>query len=273
MEKLERVLEDIFNRNSAKMSVAFMISMDIIREIELSSLVNKVVNSILGALSMVVGVEMMKDGEVIAGVGKRFGAREDFPLTEGYRMRVYFSKLDEDTMEVLRYIQALLSYHMYNIIRLEKMKEMALRDKLTGAYMRSAGEDILKKYEALAKRGKRVALAFVDLDDLKRVNDTMGHEAGDEYLRSFVKSFESVTRAEDLVIRWGGDEFLLVFPGADERDLVKIMERLEDEFTGSFSWGYAVVPEEVSNFEDAISLADRRMYEMKRSKKVRRRPS
>ncbi len=270
VEKLEKVLGNMFNKSSAKMSVAFMISVDIIREVELSSLISKVLSSILSALSMVIGVEMMKGGERISSVGRESKVRRDFPLTEGYVLRVHFSSLDEDTMEILKYVQALLSYHMYNIIRLEKIKEMALKDKLTGAYMRSAGEDMLRKYEALSNREKRIAVVFVDLDGLKEINDTMGHEAGDEYLKSFVETFKSITRTEDLVIRWGGDEFLLVFPGADEYDVKKIMRRIDSEFIGSFSWGFSVMPDEATRFEDAVSLADERMYSMKKFKKLMR---
>ena len=87
-------------------------------------------------------------------------------------------------------------------------------DVLTGAHRRDAGMLELERELARAKReGESTALAFVDVDDLKRTNDSLGHAAGDQLIRETAYSIRAHLRSYDLIIRYGGDEFVRVGRG------------------------------------------------------------
>ena len=92
----------------------------------------------------------------------------------------------------------------------ERLEEAAARDDLTGALRRGSGIITLQREIDRARRlgSKGVVVAFIDVDGLKRVNDTKGHAAGDELLRQVVAAIKERVRAYDLVFRYGGDEFV-----------------------------------------------------------------
>ena len=267
MNKLESMMRDVLGEDSARTAMTFVLTLDIIREFELTALLHKVVRVLFSVLKAVNGVEVLKGDKIISEFGEKESEKKDFPLTSGYVLRVYFEKLDKGTEDILRFVQALLSHHLYNILEMERLKEKAMKDPLTGAFTRAAGEEILKKIVEASRRGRKVCFVFVDLDDLKQINDTMGHDKGDKYLKEFVEVFKRVSRAEDVIVRWGGDEFVIALQGASAADSLKVMRRVEKKFTGSFSWGVVELPGETENLTNAIRIADERMYKMKKMKK------
>src|SRR5690606_38704651 len=93
------------------------------------------------------------------------------------------------------------------------MRRAALYDSLTGCLNRRAIDEGVGLENA---RGGFGAVMMFDLDDLKNVNDTYGHAAGDTLLRHLTESLRSELRPSDKLYRWGGDEFLMLLPGADE---------------------------------------------------------
>jgi diguanylate cyclase (GGDEF)-like protein len=96
--------------------------------------------------------------------------------------------------------------------------ESSQRDSLTGALQRGAGVDRLERLLAGRRGpGHRVVVAFLDVDGLKSVNDERGHLAGDELLRCLGAALLASLRADDLVIRWGGDEFVCALDGVSLR--------------------------------------------------------
>ena len=107
------------------------------------------------------------------------------------------------------------------------LQRIALTDPLTGLPNRRAAEERLQKERARTPRdGHGFALALVDLDHFKMVNDRYGHAVGDEVLKSVARRFESGLREGDWVARWGGEEFLFVLHGGTVDEAVGIMERL-----------------------------------------------
>lgn len=110
---------------------------------------------------------------------------------------------------------------------LESARQESMTDQLTGASNRlSFDSHIARRLERYVLSGERFSLLMCDLDDFKRVNDTYGHQAGDEALRVFVRECRSMIRSTDLLARYGGEEFAIVLPEATLRHAVKKAQML-----------------------------------------------
>jgi diguanylate cyclase (GGDEF)-like protein len=137
-------------------------------------------------------------------------------------------------------------------------------DQLTGAMARGSGVRGIEREIARTRRtGEPLTLAFVDVDRLKRVNDGQGHAAGDALLRDVVTALRSGLRAADLIVRYGGDEFLCALPGAGKRNAAERLEVSEGVLAGFASGSLSVGLAELRAGEDAaalISRADRALY-------------
>ncbi|MEI8395330.1 MAG: diguanylate cyclase [Rhodospirillaceae bacterium] len=146
-------------------------------------------------------------------------------------------------------------------------------DTLTGALTRRAGLEML---EAQFRHGLQsespLTLAFVDVDRFKQVNDGFGHECGDQVLRKVVQQFQRGLRQGDAVIRWGGEEFLIVLSGTDVHGALLVIERLGTGGFGARPDGQPVtvsiglaerLTDVIKGSHELIELADRRMYEAK----------
>jgi diguanylate cyclase (GGDEF)-like protein len=149
----------------------------------------------------------------------------------------------------------------------DRLRQVALYDPLTGALNRRAYEEGV----ALEALGARYGTALLlDMDNLKWTNDTHGHAAGDDLLRSLVDTLRGCVRPLDRVYRWGGDEFLLLFPTArPEEVLPRVREALAAVAELEVSLGAA----SFSGREDlaaAIERADRAMYQDKTGNRARR---
>lgn len=107
------------------------------------------------------------------------------------------------------------------------MRQLAFTDSLTGLANRRAGTVEAGAYLSRFKHnGQALSAAILDIDFFKRVNDTYGHSCGDEVLISLAKLLKSALRPSDRVYRWGGEEFLIIFPDADTASAVHICERV-----------------------------------------------
>ena len=108
----------------------------------------------------------------------------------------------------------------------EDLRIQATHDRLTGLWNRAAVLDALHTELQRARReGTHVAVAIADLDHFKSVNDTYGHQVGDEVLSEAAGRLQQAARCYDTVGRYGGEEFLIVLPGTDHEDAVAVMER------------------------------------------------
>ncbi|MTI16384.1 PleD family two-component system response regulator [Rhodobacteraceae bacterium RKSG542] len=113
---------------------------------------------------------------------------------------------------------------------MQQTMELAVTDALTGLYNRRYFEHHLKALMAEAERDDtKLALAIVDIDHFKRVNDTYGHDVGDEVLVEFSKRLRMNVRGVDLVCRLGGEEFVIVMPQTSERAVMSLAERIREE--------------------------------------------
>lgn len=152
------------------------------------------------------------------------------------------------------------------------MKMLASHDALTGAGNRRAMEEELERVVAARRREPRpVGLAMLDLDHFKRVNDTSGHDAGDRVLQTFAELVRANTRGSDRFFRYGGEEFVLLLPGADAAELHRVSDKLRATVAAGLrhggspitvSIGAAVLgPDETSHHW--LERADAAMYRAK----------
>ncbi len=157
--------------------------------------------------------------------------------------------------------------------RLQNLVDTGSLDEMTGALRRPAGLEALERELHRARRfgDTRLVVAFIDVDGLKNVNDTAGHAAGDMLIREVSSTLRTRLRAYDLVVRWGGDEFICVLPEAGLRGALRILEEIAADFqerTGcSFSAGFA----ELTGSESAAEMvgrADAQLYEGRRRRRT-----
>lgn len=142
-------------------------------------------------------------------------------------------------------------------------------DGLTGARQRAPGLAELEREIVKARRtGQRFVLAFIDVDGLKAINDTRGHAAGDEVLRQVVAVVKKVVRGYDLIIRYGGDEFICGPLDLDLDDAANRFANTRKDLTGhevAFSVGLAVLDGD-DTLQELIDRADLAMYEQRRGR-------
>ena len=144
-----------------------------------------------------------------------------------------------------------------------QVREVSRRDQLTGALNRWGLADQAALLQAVAQRNKTpLSVVFVDLDAFKVYNDSHGHLAGDQLLRDLAVSLQGHLRAEDLIARIGGDEFILVLAGTTSTEADEVMQRIEARLPTRVSHGTVDWPPGV-DLATAIDMADRMMYERK----------
>lgn len=108
----------------------------------------------------------------------------------------------------------------------DELKRASETDVLTNLSNRRFGVDRLSEEIVRSRRyGRDLSVALLDLDHFKRINDTLGHQAGDEVLVAVSEELRAVSRQTDCIIRWGGEEFLFVFPETSGEDAARIVER------------------------------------------------
>ena len=140
-------------------------------------------------------------------------------------------------------------------------------------------EESLEREIMRAERHKtNVGLIMMDIDHFKRFNDTYGHDLGDSVLRELAKCIRANLRAEDIICRYGGEEFLVIIPDIDPRDLLTRANHLCQEVRTSvqilhraqtlsitISLGVASFPEHGQTAQEALRAADQALYQAKRS--------
>ncbi|PKL78927.1 MAG: hypothetical protein CVV25_09870 [Ignavibacteriae bacterium HGW-Ignavibacteriae-4] len=158
----------------------------------------------------------------------------------------------------------------------EKLHYMANHDALTSIPNRYSLEETLKSTITKAKVGVKSALFFIDIDNFKLVNDTMGHAVGDKLLIALIKIIESSLRKDDILARLGGDEFAVILEDTSQIEAEKIAEKLrwavcesevqigdhEANLNLSISIGCIIIDGEL-NHEKCLSLADAALYTAK----------
>jgi diguanylate cyclase (GGDEF)-like protein len=197
------------------------------------------------------------DIDEFSTLGKTIGQEIDRVLTAGkdpQRSRSPASEVDSEEMKALQHL--------------------ASTDPLTGLANRRGGERHIANEISRAKRERRpLSCVLIDLDRFKQVNDTFGHQAGDQLLRDVSNLLRRTVRAYDILVRWGGEEFLLVLPGVD-RDVARMLAervRIAVEALDTHGLGPVTMSAGVAGFDSdydfaaTLKAADRRLYQAKAS--------
>ena len=164
----------------------------------------------------------------------------------------------------------------------EKIQQMAFHDSLTGLPNRKLFSDRLGIVLAQAKRNKKkVGIVMLDLDNFKDVNDTLGHDVGDTLLKAVAERLSGTLRKSDTVARFGGDEFVLIFPDMEIiEEAIQVVQKIIDRFHKPFlidthqlvvttSIGIAVYPKDGMDEEILMKNADIAMYQAKQAGRAR----
>lgn len=175
-----------------------------------------------------------------------------------------------------RFLSGVLHTEMQSMelsTRIAKLEQEVSRDGMTGLLNRSAWDRLLLEQDRKCDLlGEPASVVVIDLNDLKQINDTEGHEAGDRYITLAADSIRSVARSQDAVARLGGDEFGILLEGSAAQDPGPILERLQDVLQQAgiaASVGWARRKPGLS-LSAATAEADARMYDQKRRGKAGR---
>jgi len=154
-----------------------------------------------------------------------------------------------------------------------QLREQAIRDPLTNLFNRRYLEETLDhELERAAREGYPICIEMIDLDHFKRINDTYGHEAGDQLLKAIANTLSKETRRGDFTCRFGGEEFVIVMPNINRgvayqraRELRRTLNSLRVEYgiyelNTTISMGIACYPKDGKSRESILRAADRAMY-------------
>lgn len=163
----------------------------------------------------------------------------------------------------------------------QQLKYHAHHDELTGLFNRKRGNELIELLDKKRSEIKHRAVLFLDLNGFKAINDQFGHNVGDQILIAVAKRLKGTIGSNSALIRWGGDEFVIVALGEDARNIQVTIEVLNQIFAQPFilpsgahsvgcSIGLSCAEVDTCMLEDALVEADARMYENKLSRKASR---
>jgi diguanylate cyclase (GGDEF)-like protein len=146
-------------------------------------------------------------------------------------------------------------------------------DPLTETYTRRSGSEIIDiQFRVAARQQSAFAIAFFDLDNFKSINDSFGHEEGDRILRQFIDHLRGYIRNSDTIVRWGGEEFVLVLPNTSETGIRLVLDRITAGWFGARPDGKPLTAsigisernnDNKHDWPALVELADERMYKAK----------
>jgi diguanylate cyclase (GGDEF)-like protein len=169
---------------------------------------------------------------------------------------------------------------LVELVMLRQSEEGVFRDELTGLYNRRyLNQELPSEMERFRRFGHPFSLLMLDLDHFKRVNDTYGHQAGDQVLRDLSGVLQQTARLYDRAVRYGGEEFVIILPQVSREEAVVAAERIreavaahefryKDQDLGrlTVSIGAATYPMDAMNAEALVSRADQALYQAKETR-------
>jgi two-component system cell cycle response regulator len=183
---------------------------------------------------------------------------------------------ERDDIELLDHLRTDLGLAVNNALAHDRLERLAAIDPLTDAYNRRFGLGRLREEFSRAVRAEGpLGILMLDIDHFKAVNDTYGHLVGDRVLRAVAGACRRVIREGDVLVRYGGEEFLVLLPGAGREDVIQAAERIrravsettvEDgtsRITVTVSVGATTYQDATETPDALVAIADRALYEAK----------
>jgi diguanylate cyclase (GGDEF)-like protein len=196
----------------------------------------------------------------------------------GIGEKLYGHSFTQTDYELFHVLINIISISIENALHYEEVKNLSLTDAMTNLHNYRYFSIRLKEELNRARRNKaNVSLLIIDIDHFKNYNDTLGHQAGDEALRSLGKVLKLAVRDEDIVSRYGGEEFCIILPGISRSSMEILGERLRQRIEEyqfykeqvqpigklTISLGGATFPDDARNPDELIQRADQALYEAK----------
>ncbi len=184
---------------------------------------------------------------------------------------------DEQDKLLIKHLASQIEIALNNHLLVEEIYKLSQYDSLTGAYSREhydkAIQSLMNHHDA------SICLAILDVNDLKKVNDSFGHSSGDQYLIHFVQIVKRNLASKDTFYRTGGDEFVILMPESKLQDGIKRLDKIHEDVKNSpfyidgqpvpieFGSGVAHYKDDHEDLQMVIRIADKRMYQDKRERK------
>lgn len=206
------------------------------------------------------------------------------PITDGNGLITHYVAVKEDITERKKADAALaiankeLHQQMAEVEKLHHaLQEQAVRDPLTGLYNRRYMEEAMAREHARAsRRSEPLSIVMIDIDGLKKFNDTYGHNLGDQAIKIFASQLKLMTRKEDIACRYGGDEFLVILYNTNMEKATKRVNEWYSKMNKisipheaenlhiEFSAGVATYPTQGESIDEIVKAADDALYRQKR---------
>jgi len=192
--------------------------------------------------------------------------------------KLYSSEFTQTDFELFHVLVNIISISIENALHYEAVKNLSLTDEMTKLHNYRSFVARLREEINRAKRNKsKISLVILDIDHFKNYNDTLGHQAGDEALREVGKVLRQTVRDEDIVSRYGGEEFCIIFPGIEKIGIQNLGERIRKRMEKhkfykekvqpagqlTISLGGATYPDDAIEMHDLIQKSDEALYRAK----------
>ncbi len=233
---------------------------------------------LMGFFPGLLGLEIVFRGGSLL-LGKAAGHREVLRAEDGRQVALY--GLEDNLMAnegMMRAVRPWLTNRLWDLAVKLELRDQVYLDPLSGLLNRRAYEVRLPEVLRLAQAQQRpVAVLMVDMDHFKRVNDTCGHAVGDQVIQAIAKTMRAFFRSGDLVIRWGGEEFLALMLGVDRAQAMERAEQLRKAISAlavpAVTWPLSVsigvaggtVPQGQAQLKRWLEEADQALYAAKRA--------
>lgn len=181
-----------------------------------------------------------------------------------------FRNWEDEEVLMVKTVSDQLSVAISHARLFRQVQTQAMTDALTGLFNHGYFQGRLDRETKLADRNNgQVSLILLDLDRLKRINDTLGHRSGDGTLCHVASIMKTVVRDVDVCARYGGEEFVIILPQCDRENAIEVAERLREVIASTpvpkvgqvtASIGVATYPTGAKNKEELVEMADRAMY-------------
>jgi diguanylate cyclase (GGDEF)-like protein len=204
-----------------------------------------------------------------------------YGVLEGIRLRPDARSFSRSEVATLNAMTTFIGAALSNSVRVAEAERLSLTDELTRLHnARYLRQFLVNEIKRARRFGSKIAALFIDLDDFKTINDLHGHLAGSHTLMEVASVILPSVRDTDCVVRYGGDEFVVILPETTSYEAVRVADRIRGKierhrFTGgrrleihlTSSFGVAVFPDDANSPHQLIACADRAMYAAKAASK------